>query len=1069
MASYSHIIILWLYICNLISLSGQTSDCDIAGKNRILCNIESLTNGNLTINTDVEATKTLEVVCKSKEIAKIFPSANFIHLQNLEHLIIKNCSFLQIEQSALKGLKNLTILVIQGNSNKNRTHINENLFESTPKLHNIRIKMKIDQMPRRLLCNLHHLTILTLRGNFQYLDAIGCGENNTCCSQLNGLFFQNNKVKKIEGKDLELPYLQMLNLNFNGITEIKPGAFDNLQNLTTLFINHNKLVEINGNLLENTRILEILDLSFNKLRYLPKKIFQNLKTLKFLELNNNHLIFNQTSKDIFKTLHSLQEIDLSFNQIEYLPPGIFSGLTKLQNLLMNNNLLNQISDNDFLFLKVLQTLRINNNNVTKISKDAFKTLIELRQLKLSNNKLQNIPDLQKLKKLTKLSLGHNSITNIEPDCFLNSVQLRFLGLEDNKIQILRNSTFHTALNLTTIKLSRNDISFIEDGTFEVLKNLSNLYLAGNKITEMKSLFVTVKNNLTLNDNQIQEFEFTSIGDELKTINLDHNQLHKIQNPFFSSNDKLQHFSANNNQLEICSVSSFPESIKTIKMSNNSITKIDKFTIKVLPDLELVELKYNLISEISDNDFAFTNAQRELLYTVPVVDLGYNVLICSCKNNWMIKGNKFYPSVVLEEDQLCNVTYTRMKKYVTHLKILTIQKNQMMCENVETCLSQCRCFFNDELSIMDCFNVTWKQPTTILHENFTTIFFDGNTNIGSVVSRLLINSPILQTLYLNNSGLLIISKDMFQGVGGLKELYLEENQLEYISPDVFMNLPKLKILSLRKNKLQQPQFWIMALPHLSEITFSENNFVCDCEFVTSFQKWVTKHQKIKFHDLNVTYCEDSSVPIIYFNDSSCYEMINKEIQMVLIIAPTVSIFTFLIIFLIFLYLYRVEVKVWLYSKYGVRMFYNNDKDADVGKVYSAFISYASEDEQWMVENLLPQLEDYKLCIHNRDFPVGEFISDSIMSAVKNSCRTVILLSRHFLKSRWCQFEFDTAHLQSMQDKCKRLVVVRLEKMDESEIDKNVSAYLKTNTYLDINDAFFWDKLKYALPDLETVQE
>uniref|UniRef100_T1IM79 Receptor L-domain domain-containing protein n=1 Tax=Strigamia maritima TaxID=126957 RepID=T1IM79_STRMM len=305
MAAYIHIIILQLYMCNLISLSGQTADCDIADKNRILCNIESLTNGNLTINTDVETTKTLEVVCKSKEIAKIFPSAIFIHLQNLEHLIIKNCSFFQIGQSAVKGLKNLTLLVIQGNSNKNRTHINENLFESTPKLNYIRMTMKIDQMPRRLLCSLHHLTILTLRGNFQYLDAIGCGENNTCCSELNGLHLQKNKVKKIEGKDLELPYLQMLNLNFNGITEIKLGAFDNLRNLTTLFMNNNKLVEINGNLLENIWILEILDLSVNKLIYLPDKIFSHLKSIGKIFLNHNHLFFNQSSKDTFKGLHSL--------------------------------------------------------------------------------------------------------------------------------------------------------------------------------------------------------------------------------------------------------------------------------------------------------------------------------------------------------------------------------------------------------------------------------------------------------------------------------------------------------------------------------------------------------------------------------------------------------------------------------------------------------------------------------------------------------------------------------------------------------------------------------------------
>uniref|UniRef100_T1IMN8 TIR domain-containing protein n=1 Tax=Strigamia maritima TaxID=126957 RepID=T1IMN8_STRMM len=311
--------------------------------------------------------------------------------------------------------------------------------------------------------------------------------------------------------------------------------------------------------------------------------------------------------------------------------------------------------------------------------------------------------------------------------------------------------------------------------------------------------------------------------------------------------------------------------------------------------------------------------------------------------------------------------------------------------------------------------------------------------------------------------------MFQGVAGLKELYLEENQLEYISPDVFMNLPKLKILSLRKNKLQQPQFWMMALPHLSEITFSENNLVCHCDFIISFKKWVTEHQlTITFPDLDVTYCKGSTVPISNFNDSTCLiEVINQDVKLILIIAPTVSIISFLVIFGIFLYFYRLEMKVWLYSKYGMR-FYNN-KDADIGKVYSAFISCAPEDEEWIIEEPLPRLDKHKLCILQRDFPAGGYIAESIIYAVENSCRTVIILTPNYLKSQWCKFEFDTAQMQAQKDKCKRHVVVLLEAVEKCEMNKNLGSYLKTNTYLDINDGLFWEKLKFALPDNEILQE
>uniref|UniRef100_A0A182UNI6 TIR domain-containing protein n=1 Tax=Anopheles merus TaxID=30066 RepID=A0A182UNI6_ANOME len=99
-----------------------------------------------------------------------------------------------------------------------------------------------------------------------------------------------------------------------------------------------------------------------------------------------------------------------------------------------------------------------------------------------------------------------------------------------------------------------------------------------------------------------------------------------------------------------------------------------------------------------------------------------------------------------------------------------------------------------------------------------------------------------------------------------------------------------------------------------------------------------------------------------------------------------------------------------------------------------------------------------------------IANEIMKAVEESRRTIIILSLNYLESVWGQIEFSTAYLQSLADKCNRVIPIIYQ--DIEQLDPQLQAYLKTNTYVRWDDPWFWDKLHYAMPHkcrLKDVQE
>ena len=145
---------------------------------------------------------------------------------------------------------------------------------------------------------------------------------------------------------------------------------------------------------------------------------------------------------------------------------------------------------------------------------------------------------------------------------------------------------------------------------------------------------------------------------------------------------------------------------------------------------------------------------------------------------------------------------------------------------------------------------------------------------------------------------------------------------------------------------------------------------------------------------------------------------------------------------------------------------------------------------------------QVCVHSRDWNVGEGIPSQIFRSVADSRKTIIVLSQvkidcldslqqfpklikllslqSYVESKWSDMEFMAAHKKALQDKIQvessseliendqpqlhysfqRVIVIKHgELIAEAEMEEDLQNYLKMNTYLDSADPWFWPKLRF----------
>ena len=190
----------------------------------------------------------------------------------------------------------------------------------------------------------------------------------------------------------------------------------------------------------------------------------------------------------------------------------------------------------------------------------------------------------------------------------------------------------------------------------------------------------------------------------------------------------------------------------------------------------------------------------------------------------------------------------------------------------------------------------------------------------------------------------------------------------------------------------------------------------------------------------------------------------------------------LLFIVFL-LHRKEVSVWLYSKYGIRLqaritassLSSSSSSREEEKLFDCFISYSKLDEAFVTQVLAPKLENespsFRLCLNYRDLPFASgYLSYAIIEAMEASRRSILVISENFLENEWCRFEFKSAHLEVLRNNPRhKLILVFIGNINAKDIDPDMRYWMKSSTILLWGEKMFWQKLRYAMPDVSVARK
>ncbi|XP_071180910.1 toll-like receptor 6 [Mytilus edulis] len=657
----------------------------------------------------------------------------------------------------------------------------------------------------------------------------------------------------------------------------------------------------------------------------------------------------------------------------------------------------------------------------------------------NHRELQYIPKLPHDTKVLIFSGNYLHVINQNTMSNLTMLKLTVLVLRGNRVQTMSKDAFSKLPFLEKIDLSGN-------------KNLT-IYIVADTLRGIRSAYLhtVILNWFYWRKDLSTIYQALSVPQfKIKTLISEGNTLKVLNFTSLSRHlPELEHLSVKFNSIQTFITDHAPK-LKTLYLDYNYIElKANMFGTPndcFFPNLEILQIKSNFIIYFENRFSCLDN-----LHTLKI---GKNPVK-------RILNNTFYNLTSLRKLSIGN-TGGRLYK----IESLAFRSNTMQSLNFSanyfpfTSVSAERFHFNPD----EMFNHLPQLEVLDLSENKFNVTND-------VLFRMLIPLKNLLNLTIRHCALTTIPKNLIFRLPKLRYLDLSQNHIKtWKGNTAFQNVSSIEVLRLDMNYItvfKESLFPPDLRRNLKSIYLANNPFSCTCKLLW-LRKWIEeKSEKFK------QYPEDyiCSTPIelhgsllkSYFpSDREC-ESIN-ELLIAFTVLSTIGIFVVMLVSLV--YKGRWHIRHAIYLCHVRRKGYEGMDDVS-NILYSGFVVYCEEDQEWVKDKFVKMVEinDRKLCIHNRDFDGGKLIIDNIANGIARSKKVILILSRAMIKSDWCLFEMRLAHKKFLK-RADSLLIIMLETVSPDDMPKSLHTLLIISTYIRWSGGLteeeeFWKKVRRAI--------